>query len=77
MGEGGPNHDDLEEDGVIRIIERKGFTLIGILGIKDIIRKEVPTAVAQCQRAGITVRMVTGDNKITALAIAKECKIID
>ena len=28
-------------------------------------------------KAGITVRMVTGDNKITAIAIAKECKIID
>jgi len=28
-------------------------------------------------KAGITVRMVTGDNKITAMAIAKECKIID
>jgi P-type Ca2+ transporter type 2B len=27
-------------------------------------------------RAGITVRMVTGDNKITAMAIAKECNII-
>ena len=51
--------------------------MIGILGIKDIIRKEVPEAVAMCQKAGITVRMVTGDNKVTAMAIAKECKIID
>jgi P-type Ca2+ transporter type 2B len=67
----------MDEDGVIHAIEKKGFTLICIFGIKDIIRKEVPGAVAQCQKAGITVRMVTGDNKITAMAIAKECKIID
>jgi len=49
---------------------------LAIIGIKDIIRKEVPDAVKQCQAAGITVRMVTGDNKITAMAIAKECEII-
>ena len=46
------------------------FILIAIVGIKDIIRKEVPEAVEKCQRAGIIVRMVTGDNKITAMAIA-------
>jgi len=43
----------------------------------DIIRPEVPDAIAQCHKAGITVRMVTGDNKITAMAIAEACKIID
>lgn len=45
-GEGGPTHEDMDEDGVIHAVEKKGFTLIGIFGIKDIIRKEVPTAVA-------------------------------
>lgn len=34
-------------------------------------------AVELCKRAGITVRMVTGDNLLTAKAIAKECKILD
>jgi magnesium-transporting ATPase (P-type) len=67
----------MDKDGVIRQIEKTGYTLISIVGIKDIIRKEVPEAVAKCQRAGITVRMVTGDNKITAMAIAKECNIIN
>jgi len=46
------------------------------LGIRDIIRPEVPDAVKTCQKAGIRVRMVTGDNKVTALAIAQECGII-
>jgi Ca2+ transporting ATPase len=49
---------------------------LGVLGIKDILRKEVPGAVEACKKAGIRVRMVTGDNKLTAKAIAKECKII-
>lgn len=39
-------------------------------------RKEVPEAVATCQRAGITVRMVTGDNTHTAQHIARECGIL-
>lgn len=67
----------MDEDKVLRVIEKTGFTLICILGIKDIIRQEVPEAVAQCQKAGIIVRMVTGDNKITAKAIALECNIIN
>ena len=75
--EGGPTHEDMAEDKVIRAVEKTGYTLVSIVGIKDIIRKEVPDAVAKCQRAGITVRMVTGDNKITAMAIAKECNIIN
>ena len=36
--------------------------MIAIIGIKDVIRPEVPDAVKLCQKAGITVRMVTGDN---------------
>lgn len=42
----------------------------------DIIRAEVPQAVLDCQKAGVTVRMVTGDNLITAQAIAQRCNII-
>eukprot|EP01091_Cochliopodium_minus_P014751 TRINITY_DN505_c0_g1_i1.p1 TRINITY_DN505_c0_g1~~TRINITY_DN505_c0_g1_i1.p1 ORF type:complete len:1009 (-),score=313.19 TRINITY_DN505_c0_g1_i1:89-3070(-) len=53
-----------------------GFTLIGICGIKDPVRKDVPGAVATCQRAGIYVRMLTGDNILTANHIAKECGIL-
>lgn len=53
-----------------------GLTLIGIVGIEDPVRPEVPKAIAQCQRAGITVRMVTGDNVATARSIATKCGIL-
>lgn len=38
----------MDEDKVIHAIEKTGFTLVAIVGIKDIIRKEVPDAVAKC-----------------------------
>ncbi len=47
-----------------------------IVGIKDPVRKEVPAAVTTCQKAGIRVRMVTGDNIHTAKHIARECGIL-
>lgn len=74
--EGGATHENDAEDGVNKEVEMGGLVCVGILGIRDIIRPEVPDAVSVCQKAGIRVRMVTGDNKVTALAIAKECSII-
>lgn len=52
-----------------------GFTLLGLVGIEDPIRPEVEGAVAKCRNAGVTVRMVTGDNKATAISIAKKAGI--
>eukprot|EP00300_Choanocystis_sp_HF-7_P018086 c1992_g1_i1.p1 GENE.c1992_g1_i1~~c1992_g1_i1.p1 ORF type:complete len:1020 (-),score=308.18 c1992_g1_i1:52-3084(-) len=54
----------------------KDLTCIAIVGIEDPVRAEVPPAVDKCRQAGITVRMVTGDNRATAVAIAKQCNII-
>lgn len=56
--------------------EKSEFTLIGVCGIKDVIRPEVPASIEKCRLAGINVKMVTGDNKITAEAIAREIGII-
>ena len=47
-----------------------------VFGAKDLPREEVPEAIVQCRRAGIKVKMITGDNLITATAIAKEIGII-
>uniref|UniRef100_A0A8C1RZ34 Calcium-transporting ATPase n=1 Tax=Cyprinus carpio TaxID=7962 RepID=A0A8C1RZ34_CYPCA len=52
------------------------LTAICVVGIEDPVRPEVPDAIQKCQRAGITVRMVTGDNINTARAIAIKCGII-
>ncbi|XP_062842686.1 plasma membrane calcium-transporting ATPase 4 isoform X1 [Trichomycterus rosablanca] len=52
------------------------LTCICVVGIEDPVRPEVPEAISKCQRAGITVRMVTGDNINTARAIATKCGIL-
>ncbi|XP_016151279.1 plasma membrane calcium-transporting ATPase 3-like isoform X2 [Sinocyclocheilus grahami] len=52
------------------------LTCITVVGIEDPVRPEVPEAIRKCQQAGITVRMVTGDNINTARAIAAKCGII-
>jgi Ca2+-transporting ATPase len=57
-------------------IPDNGYTLIAVVGIKDPVRRGVKEAVQTCLAAGITVRMVTGDNINTAKAIARECGIL-
>uniref|UniRef100_A0A8C5AKD4 Calcium-transporting ATPase n=1 Tax=Gadus morhua TaxID=8049 RepID=A0A8C5AKD4_GADMO len=53
------------------------LTCVCVVGIEDPVRPEVPDAIRKCQRAGITVRMVTGDNINTARAIALKCGILN
>jgi Ca2+-transporting ATPase len=48
---------------------------VGLMGMLDPPREEVKSAVAKCRSAGINVKMLTGDHKITALAIAGELGI--
>ena len=52
------------------------LTLVCILTLSDRLRPEAPEAVATLRRAGIHVVMMTGDNRDTARAIAKECGIL-
>ncbi|KAL4925838.1 putative P-type calcium ATPase [Aspergillus undulatus] len=53
----------------------KDMVMFGVFGIQDPLRAGVTDSVRQCQRAGVFVRMVTGDNIVTAKAIAQECGI--
>ncbi|KAF7889465.1 uncharacterized protein EAF01_010958 [Botrytis porri] len=55
---------------------RSGLTLVGILGIVDPPRDEIPSVVSTLRRAGIRFFMVTGDFALTAQAIATECGIV-
>lgn len=58
-------------------IENSDFILLGILTMKDKIRANVKEAIEKCQKAGIKVRMVTGDNKKTAIRFAREVGIFN
>ncbi|EPT05834.1 calcium ATPase transmembrane domain M-containing protein [Fomitopsis schrenkii] len=64
--------NDVEE---LMYSELQGLTLVGLLGIRDPPRADVPGAVATIRRAGVRVFMVTGDFKATALAIARQVGI--
>ena len=55
----------------------RGLRLLGLVGLIDPLRPEVPAAISQCRAAGIDVRMITGDHPQTALAIARDLGITD
>ncbi|KAJ4719654.1 Calcium-transporting ATPase [Melia azedarach] len=67
-----------EGDGQIHEkLEESGLTLLGLVGLKDPCRPGVRAAVESCRKAGVNVKMVTGDNVHTARAIAIECGILN
>lgn len=53
------------------------LTLVGFVGIRDSLRPEVKTAVQEAHEAGVQVVMVTGDNRGTAEAIAREAGLLE
>lgn len=53
----------------------RGLTLTAVVGIQDPPRKEAKESIAECKRAGIRVRMITGDHAATAAAVARELEI--
>lgn len=55
----------------------KNLTLLGFLGMIDPLRAGAREAVAECHRAGVLVTMVTGDHRVTALAIARDLGLAD
>lgn len=52
--------------------ELRNLTLVGLVGIRDPPRSDVPAAIEIIRRAGVRVFMVTGDFKLTAVAIARQ-----
>ncbi|HML38651.1 MAG TPA: calcium-translocating P-type ATPase, PMCA-type [Bacillota bacterium] len=64
------------ESEVKKTSDLKNLSLVGIIGIRDEIRREAVGAIRQVTRAGIQVVMITGDNKDTAAAIAKEVGLV-
>ncbi|KAL9600150.1 MAG: hypothetical protein Q9219_003406 [cf. Caloplaca sp. 3 TL-2023] len=66
-----------EDDHNLAVFDKifKDMIFLGVVGIQDPLRVGVAEAVQACQNAGVYVRMVTGDNILTAKAIAEECGI--
>jgi hypothetical protein len=75
-GEGGPEHDEKEDGAKLANIELSGLTLISIAGIKDIIREEVPDAVATCAIAGVRVRWLPVTTKSLLLPLPKSAVLL-
>lgn len=64
------------EDGHVQLgALLKDLVFLGVVGIQDPVRPGVPEAVESARKAGVKIRMVTGDNVVTAEAIATECGI--
>lgn len=71
------NYEEIQAEITKRLEKhiQMNLILLAIVGIEDPLREGVADAVAQCQKAGVFVRMVTGDNITTARAIATKCGI--
>ncbi|GAB1197258.1 hypothetical protein APSETT444_006551 [Aspergillus pseudonomiae] len=67
-------HDQVEEIRIEDIVQ--DLTFLSIMGIRDPLRNGARDAVQSCHKAGVAVRIVTGDNLLTAKAIAEECGIL-
>ena len=65
--------EDIED---IKTVE-SSFIFLGLVGIMDPPRAEVKDAIEVCQRAGIRVKMITGDQQYTAEAIGRELNITE
>jgi P-type Cu+ transporter len=65
----------LERDGKTVMLLAKGKTLIGAVAVADTIKEHAPQAIAQLQKLGLQVYMITGDNARAAKAIAKQAGI--
>ena len=59
-----------------KLIDQHDLVFLGVFGIRDSLRDGVKEAVRRCHEAQVNVVMVTGDNIVTATAIAKECGIL-
>lgn len=65
--DGGFAHANIAE-----MVEGASFTYDGFASIQDPVREDVPAAMAECLKAGINVKIVTGDTSLTAIEIARQ-----
>lgn len=57
-------------------VDVRGLAMMGLVGMIDPPRRGVAESLASCRRAGIRVVMITGDHRLTALAVAREIGLV-
>jgi Cu2+-exporting ATPase len=62
-------------DGKTPVLMAKAGRLLGIIGVSDMIKEDSPQAIAELKNMGIHTVMLTGDNEVTAAAIAKQAGV--
>ena len=65
----------LAVEGKTPVLFTKGDSLLGVIGVSDVIKEDSTEAIAELKALGIHTVMLTGDNEITALAIAKQAGV--
>ena len=71
-----PAPDISEQRDDDRDAAESGLCFLGLIAMRDPLRPQVPAAVADCQRAGIRIIVITGDDGLTAGAVAREAGIV-
>ena len=67
----------LEPTGLPVVQHDFDFEFVGLIGLSDPIRENVPSAVKECYKAGLRVIMITGDYPVTAMNIGKEIGLVN
>ena len=71
-----PAEEQMDDQGYKVVQKEEGLTLLGLVGLKDPCRPGVKIAVQDFRKAGVEIKMITGDDVFTAKAIATECGIL-
>jgi len=70
-------YKEVEEDHVLKLESENDYIFLGLISMVDPPREESKKAVADAKRAGIRPVMITGDHKVTAVAIARQIGIFE
>ncbi len=70
-------YKEVDEEDILTLEDEQDYIFIGLISMVDPPREESKAAVADAKRAGIRTVMITGDHKITAVAIAKQIGIFE
>ena len=67
--------DRLAKEGKTPVLFARGDKILGIIGVSDVIKEDSPEAISELKNMGLHVVMLTGDNEVTAAAIARQAGV--